>query len=175
MADILELRKAVVSQGMKEHSLNLIDLTQDAYEYAIRLTNAKNGATDLAWGRILYGLADTGNATLTVDATLKRISCIAGAGLFANYTPGRDAQLTNFTNAGNNQTTEITAYINADTVEIASATGLVDETDTNARVQENPTQPELDYVNKVNQFITDATTMNTALGTVKANLMDNIW
>jgi hypothetical protein len=113
------------------------------------LLNAQNSQTVLAWSRDLYGLPDTGNVTLSVNATTKVISCRTGANYFAGFQIGRDVQITNFTNAGNNQTTEITAQSN-DSITVGDATGLVDETDDpNARVQQNPTQEQQDSVTAV--------------------------
>ena len=110
------------------------------------LLAAQDTATDLAWGRILFQTVDTKTTTLVVDATAKTVSCRAGANLFANVQVGRNVQLTGFTNAGNNQTTEITSKVSNDAIGIADATGLVDETDTAARAQENPEQYQLDKI-----------------------------
>lgn len=110
------------------------------------LLNAQDSQTVLAWTRDLFAKPDTGNVTLSVNATTKVISCRTGANYFAGFEVGRDVQITNFTNAGNNQTTEITAQTN-DSITIGDATGLVDETDDpNARCQQNPTQDEQDIV-----------------------------
>lgn len=115
---------------------------EERYKYFL---DAQNGETVLSWSRSLYGLVDTGLSTLTVDATAKTISALPGSNAFLGITVGRNVQLNSFTNAGNNQTTEITAAT-PDTITIAGATGLVDETDTSARVQENTIQSEQDSV-----------------------------
>ena len=142
MANKEDLRIAVVTDGLKTRCLAVLDALDEAADYAVKLTDAQDGGTVLAWSRTLYGTVDTGNVTLTVDSAAKTVKCVAGANLFANARPGRDVQLTNFTNAGNNQTTEITAVPDADTVTIGDATGLVNETDGNARAQENTTAEE---------------------------------
>lgn len=182
MANKDNLRISVVEQGLKTHCNALIDAIDAAADYAVKLTDAQDGGTTLAWSRTLYGVADTGNVTLTVDAAAKTISCLAGAGLFANYRVGRDVQLTNFTNAGNNQTTEITSTPTVDTIGISSATGLVNETDNNARAQENTTAEEQAVVTSIisvrDRFseVKDAID-NTAVTTAnrRADLMDWVW
>lgn len=113
------------------------------------LINDQGGLTDLAFGRILFETTDTKSTTLIIDATAKTISCRTGANLFANIRVGRNLQMTSFTNGGNNQTTEITSKISNDSIGINIATGLVDETDTAARAQENPEQYELDKIAKL--------------------------
>lgn len=113
------------------------------------ITDDQDGITDLAWGRILFETTDTQNTTLIMDAVAKTVSCRTGANLFANIRVGRNVQITSFLTAGNNQTTEITAKISNDTIEIGNATGLVSETDTTARAQENPEQFELDKINEL--------------------------
>lgn len=113
------------------------------------LLAAQNGATNLAWGRILFSLADTGNVTLTAVASDKTIEGSPGHSVFTAFKPGRNIQITNFTNAGNNQTVEVSSVVSPDKLYLAGWTAPVDETDTNARAQENPTQPELDIVQDV--------------------------
>lgn len=112
------------------------------------LLDAQNGATVLAWARALYDKPDTGNGTLTVTDNLDgtaTITCLTGAGLFNGHEVGADVQFTNFTNAGNNLTTEIIAKASSDSIKITNAS-LVEETDNNARGQQNPTQAEQDAV-----------------------------
>lgn len=108
---------------------------EEAYQ---DLLQAQGSLTNLAWGRILFNLVDTKTTTLTINATAKTIRCLPGAGLFANAKVGRKLQITNFSvNPTNNQTTLITKWVSADELEITEATSLVDETDINARAQEN--------------------------------------
>lgn len=142
MAYKSDLRIGAVQALMASRSRAVIDAIDAAAKLSAELTDAQGGDTVLSWSRTLYGTGNTGNVTLTVDATAKTISCTAGAGLFANFRVGRDAQITGFSgNAGNNQTTEITAQTD-DSITIANATGLVNETDPNAKVQENTTADE---------------------------------
>lgn len=142
MAYKADLRFGVATAGMRTHARAVLDAIDAAAKYSAELTDAQGGDTTLAWSRVLFGTANTGNVTLTVNATAKTISCTAGAGLFANHRVGRDVQITGFsTNPGNNQTTEITGQTD-DNITIANATGLVDETDDNAKVQENTTAEE---------------------------------
>lgn len=150
-----ELRIATVEARLKESITALIDAIDAGTRLATELTDAQDGQTVLAWSRDLYGLADTGNATLTVDQATKTISCPTGANLFSGFRVGRDVQISNFTNAGNNQTVEIKT-VTADSITLVdSSTGWVSETDTNARVQENPTQPEQDKVTAVTNARSD--------------------
>lgn len=119
---------------------------EEAYQ---DLLNAQNSQTVLAWSRDLYDLPDTENVTLSVVASTKTISCRTGANYFAGFQIGRDVQVTNFTNAGNNVTSEVTAQTN-DSITLGNETGMVDETDdVNARVQQNPTQAQQDTVTGV--------------------------
>lgn len=182
MANKDDLRIAVVADGLKTHCEAILTALDAAADYATRLTDAQDGATVLAWSRILYNVLDTGNVTLTVDSAAKTISGPTGSGYFANARVGRDVQLTNFTNAGNNQTTEITAVPNNDTITIGNATGLVNETDTNARAQENTTVEEQAIVTTVTTVRSRFSEMqdaldNTAVTTAdrRADLMDWIW
>lgn len=149
MANKEDLRISVVKDGLKTRCLAVLDALDEAADYAVKLTDAQNGGTVLAWSRTLYGVGDTGSVTLTVDSAAKTVSCLAGAGLFANFRIGRDVQLTSFVNAGNNQTTEITTRPDDDTIGIANATGLVNETDSTARAQENTTSEEQAIVTAV--------------------------
>ena len=144
-----DLTIANVQARLKTVCLDLLNAVDQGYDESLKLTDAQNGATTLAWSRTLYQVGDTGVVTLSVDSAAKTISCLTGAGLFANFRVGRDVQLTNFTNAGNNQTTEITAKPDDDTITIGSATGLVNETDTSARAQENTTAEEQAIVTAV--------------------------
>lgn len=148
MANKEDLRIAVVKDGLKTLTESILTSLDAAADYAVRLTDAQDGGTVLAWSRTLYGVGDTGSVTLTVDSAAKTISCLTGANLFANFRVGRDVQLTSFVNAGNNQTTEITA-VAADSITIGSATGLVNETDNSARAQENTTSEEQAIVTAV--------------------------
>lgn len=177
-----DLRIATVKSLLREKIIALIDAVDGAARLAAELTDAQNGATVLAWARTLFGLADTGNVTLTVTASTKTISCQTGANYFSGFRVGRDVQLTNFTNAGNNQTVEIKS-VAADRITLVdSSTGWVDETDTNARVQENPTQPEQDEVTGVTNVRADMSEMQDALDNVavatanrRAEMMDWVW
>jgi len=181
MANKDDLRINVVEDGLRTHCNAIIDAIDAAAAYADNLTDAQNGSTVLAWSRILYNVSDTGQATLTVDSAAKTISCLTGANLFSNFRVGRDVQLTNFTNAGNNQTTEITVVSN-DSITIGSATGLVNETDTNARAQENTSSTEQDKVTSVTtvrdrfsqgkDFLDNAV---VATADRRADLQDWIW
>ena len=177
-----DLTIATVTARLKTVSLDLLNAIDQGYDESMKLTDAQDGATVLAWSRILYQLADTGNTTLTVDATAKTVSCLAGAGLFANHRVGRNIQFTNFTNGGNNVTTLITAKASDDQITIGNEGGLVNETDTNARGQENPTQSEQDVVTAVTAVrdrfdqLKDAID-NVAVATAdrRADLQDWIW
>lgn len=144
-----DLTIANVQSRLKTVCLDLLNAVDQGYDEFLKLTDAQNGATTLAWSRILYQVGDTGSVTLTVDSAAKTVSCITGAGLFANFRIGRDVQLTSFVNAGNNQTTEITARPDDDTITIGNATGLVNETDSTARAQENTTSEEQAIVTAV--------------------------
>lgn len=167
-----DLRISVVAAGLKERIEAILNAIDEGAKYADELTDAQNGATVLAWSRILYGLADTSNATLTVDATAKTISCLAGANLFSGFTVGRDVQITNFTNAGNNQTVEVKT-VTADVITLVdSSTGWVNETDTNARVQENPSQGEQDVVTAVTNTRSDLSELQDALDNVAVTTAD---
>lgn len=182
MAYKQDLTIANVQSRLKTVCLDLLNAVDQGYDEYLKLTDAQDGATVLAWSRILYQLADTGNTTLTVDAAAKTVSCLAGAGLFANFRVGRNIQFTNFTNAGNLVTTLITAKASDDQVTIGNETGLVNETDTNARGQENPTQPELDIVTAVTTVRDRFSQLKDAIDNVavatadrRADLQDWIW
>lgn len=140
MANKDDLRIAVVEQLLKDAGTAVMKAIDDADKLADQLTDAQDGETTLAWSRTLFGTADTGPATLTVTASTGVISCIAGANLFSRFRPGRNVQITNFTTGAINQTTEILAATD-DSITIDN-TGLVDETDPNARCQENTTSAE---------------------------------
>lgn len=148
MANKTSLSIAVVEAGLKKHCNAVLNAIDDAARFADQLTDAQDGDTTTVWGRTLYNTANTGKVTLTVDATAKTVSCLSGAGLFAGFRVGRDVNLNQFSEAGNNQTTEITAVAD-DTITIGNATGLVDETDTTANARENPTNDEKDIVDSV--------------------------
>ena len=148
MANKSKLSISTVEQGLKEHCTAVLDAIDDGASYASKLLDAQGTDSTAVWSRILYATANTGKVTLTVDATAKTVSCLSGAGLFANFRVGRDVQLALFSNAGNNQTTEITARTD-DSITVASASGLVDETDTTARAWENTTPDERDIVDAI--------------------------
>lgn len=178
-----ELRIATVEAVLKEHCEAVLTAVDNAYSQYLRLTDAQDGGTVLAWSRTLYGLADTGNSTLSVDAATKTISCATGANLFSGFRVGRDVQITNFTNAGNNQTVEVKT-VTADSITLVdSSTGWANETDdTNARVQENPTQPEQDKVTAVTNTSIRFSNLKDALDNVavatadrRAIMQDWIW
>lgn len=134
-----------VERSLQVSCRTLLREIQAAEEVYQDLLNAQDGQTVLAWTRELYDKPDTGNVTLSINDVTGVISCKSGANFFAGFQVGRDAQITNFTNAGNNQTTEILAQT-ADSITIDN-TGLVSETDDpNARVQQNPTTEEQDVV-----------------------------
>jgi|GEM_PF-4454343 len=177
-----DLTIANVTARLKARSLAILDAIDAGYDESLKLTDAQDGATVLAWSRILYQTGDTGNTTLTVDSAAKTISCLAGAGLFANFRVGRNIQTTNFTNAGNNVTELITAKASDDQITLGDATGLVNETDTNARGQENTTADEQVVVTAVTTVrdrfdqLKDAID-NVAVATAdrRADLQDWIW
>ena len=182
MAYTSDLRLATVQALLKEKINNVIAAIDDGADLAKRLTDAQDGSTVLAWSRVLFGTADTGNNTLTVNATAKTVSCLAGAGLFSAFRVGRNVQLTNFTNAGNNQTVEIKT-VTADTITLVdTSTGWVNETDTNARGQENTTLTEQDVVTAITNARTSLSELKNALDNVavatadrRAILMDWVW
>ena len=123
--------------------LREIQAGEEVYQDILR---AQGGVTDVTWGRTLFNTAETGEITLSVNATTKVISGPSGGNYFASFRIGRDTKLSGFTNGGNNQTTEVTARTN-DSITIGDATGLVDETDTsNAECQENPSTEELEFI-----------------------------
>ena len=167
MANKLDLRIGVVKQELKEEAAAVIEALDSAQAFVARLTDAQDGATSLAWSRILYGLADTGTATLTVTTGSPNavISCLTGANLFDGFTVGRRVQITAFTNAGNNKTTEILAQT-PDSITVIN-TGMVNETNTSARAQVNPTSVENalvdDVVSTKAQFPALTTTQRDAL------------
>ena len=137
------------SRNLEVSSRTLIRELKSGEETYQDLLRAQGNATDLAWGRILFETGDTGVGTLTMSASSSTISCLSGAGSFSGHRVGRDVQISNFSNAGNNQTTEITAKLDNDRIVIGNASGLVSETDNAARVQENPTQNELDQIDEL--------------------------
>lgn len=172
MAYITDLRLATVKSMLKEHINDVLLAIDSGAKLAQSLTDAQNGTTTLAWSRVLYGTADTDNSTLTVNATAKTVSCLAGAGLFSAFRVGRNVQLTNFTNAGNNQTVEIKA-VTADTITLVdTSTGWVNETDTNARAQENTTIAEQDVVTAIIATRDDLTELKNALDNVAVATSD---
>ncbi|MDH3981290.1 MAG: hypothetical protein OES84_00140 [Kiritimatiellaceae bacterium] len=177
-----ELRISAVESLLKQKILNILAALDEGVELADRLTDAQDGATVLAWSRILYSLADTGNATLTVDSATKTISCLTGANLFSNFRVGRDVQLTNFTNAGNNQTVEIKTVTDDSITLVDSSSGWVTETDTNARAQMNPTQTEQNKVTAITNARSDLSEGGDFLDNVavatsdrRSVLLDWIW
>lgn len=167
MANKSDLRIAVVKEGLKTRTSAVIQALDNAQAYVAELTDAQDGATSLAWSRILYGLADTGSVTLTVTVGSPNavISCLTGANLFDGFTVGRDVQITSFVNAGNNKTTEILAQT-SDSITVIN-TGMVNETDASARCQVNPTAVENgvvdDVVSTKAQFPDLTTTQRDAL------------
>ena len=179
-----DLSIAVVEGILKTNCNALITDIDAAYDAFIKITDAKNGQTELAWARDLFNTADTLNATLTVDAATKTISCLAGAGLFANFRVARDVQITNFTNGGNNQTVEVKEVAtDGDSITLVdSSSGWVNETDTNARVRENPNSEESDRVTAILAVIARFSEFKDALDNAavstadrRADLMDWIW
>lgn len=172
MANKNDLSISVITQGLKTHSNSVLDSIDAAVKYANQLLDAQDAQNDIVWGRILYGLADTEISTLTVDATAKTVSCLSGAGLFANFRIGRDVQLASFTNAGNLQTTEITSKPDDDTIGIGNASGLVNETDTTSRVMESPTLAEKDVVADINTMITTLKELGDALDNAAVTTAD---
>lgn len=144
-----------------------------AEEVRLDLIAAQDSATDLAWGRILFETGDTRTSTLTVTASTKVINCLTGANLFSGFRVGRNVQLSAFTNAGNNQTTEITA-VDSDSITVGDATGLVDETDTAARAQENPDSIELDKIDDLQATMVGIEDLNKALNNTTITASDII-
>jgi len=140
-----ELRWADVVRKMEISSRTLLREVVAGEETYQDLIKAQDSRSNLVWGRILFNTADTEFITLVVDATAKTVSGPAGGGYFSGFRVGRDVFFSGFTNGGNNQTTEITG-VSSDTITIADATGLVDETDTVARAQENSDSGEIAFV-----------------------------
>ena len=177
-----DLRISTVAARLKETGTAIIDAIDAGTRLSTELLDAQGSDSILEFSRRLYGLADTGESTLTVDATLKKISCLAGANLFSGFRVGRNVQLTNFTNAGNNQTEEV-KEVSADyIIFVDTSTGWVNETDTDARAQEDPTQPEQDVVSAVAATRQDMAELQDALDNAavatsnrRAVLMDWIW
>jgi len=140
------LTRADVNRILTQRSKVLMREIKAGLEDYKTLLDAQNSQSVADWTRDLEGLADTKSASLTIVAATGVISCISGANLFAGFRIGRDVQTSSFTNAGNNiLETEILAQT-PDSITIAT-TGLVDETDTNARCQEVPIQAEKDETN----------------------------
>lgn len=148
MANKSKLRISVVEAGLKEHCNAVLNAIDNAAAYAAELTDAQDGDLTNVWGRTLYATANTGKVTLTINATAKTVTCLAGAGLFINFRVGRDVQLALFSNGANNQSTEITA-VTEDSITVGNATGLVDETDTASRATENIASDEKDFVDEI--------------------------
>jgi len=177
-----DLSIAVVAGRLKIHSNALLDAIDVGYSEYLKLTDAQGGVSDALWARVLFALADTNFATLTVVASAKTISCLTGANLFANFRVGRDIQLSGFTNGGNNQTEEIKTVTDDMITLVDGATGLVDETDTNARGQESASTDETAIVTAAvaakDRFkeLKDALD-NVAVSTAdrRADLMDWVW
>ena len=167
-----QLRISTIESLLRQKILNILSALDEGAELADQLTDAQDGATVLAWSRILYALADTGNATLTVDSATKTISCLPGANLFSNFRVGRDVQLSNFTNAGNNQTVEIKTVTDDSITLVDSSSGWVTETDTNARGQENPTSPEQDKVTAITEARSDLSEGKDFLDNVAVSTSD---
>lgn len=143
-----------------------------AEEVRLDLIAAQNGATDLAWGRTLFECFDTKNVTLTINETANTVACQAGANLFANARVGRDVQLTGWVDADNNQTTEITAKIDSDTIEIANHTGTLVNATEDARAQENPMQFELDKIDDLQATMVGIGNIDTTFNTNAELLRD---
>lgn len=155
MANKGDLRIAVVEDAIKTVNNALLKAINDAYDLSLRLTDAQDGDTVLGWSRILFDMADTGSVKLTMTATTKKLSCVAGSGLLDGFVTGRKVQITGFTvNATNNQTALITA-VGTDEITIGDATDLVDEVDTSARAQMNTTSDEQGRVTGITNQATE--------------------
>ena len=178
-----DLSVGTVIDGLKQHTNAILKAIDEAADYAVRLTDAQDGQSAKNWGRSLYNQPDTKKTTLTITASTKVVSCPAGAGLFSGFQVSREVQITQFTNGGNNQTTLITAVAaDGDSITIGNATGLVDETDTDARVRQNPLAEEEDVVDAIIATRARFTELkdaldNTAVTTAdrRADLMDWVW
>ena len=108
------------------------------------------------FARTLYSLPDTGKRVLSVDATNKQITCLAGANFFASFLVGRQINISGFVNAGNNSVDSdlITAKTN-DSITLGNSTTLVNETDVDgARIKTNSFQDEKDIVNAAQATLT---------------------
>lgn len=183
MAYKTELRIATVAERLKAHCRALIQTIDDAYSEYLKITDARNGQGVNIWSRVLYGTGDTGQVTLTVNATEKSVACLTGANLFSNYRVGRDINLSGFTNSENNQNNIEIITVTDDKLTLdQSSTGWISETDTTARVRENATSLEEDVVQAVIDTVARFDELKDALdnGSVatadrRADLMDFIW
>ena len=183
MAYKKDAKIATIEQRLKERSRALIDAIDGGYQDYLELTDAQNGQSVQVWTMDIYDLGDTKQSTLTVTASTRTISCLTGAGLFANFRVGRNVYISGFTNAGNNQSTVEIAAVTDDSITlIDSSSGWVDETDENARVREIGITDETDKVNAIittkDRFkeLKDALD-NVAVTTAdrRNDLMDWIW
>jgi len=163
MANKEDLRIAKVLQELKIVNNAITQAIDNGATLAARLVDAQDGDNTSVWSQTLYGTAQTGTATLTIDSVAKTISCLAGANLFSSFRVGRDVQLKSFSDAANNQTTEITA-VTDDMITVVSST-LVDETDTAAKAREAATTDE--------KAIVDALILNTDRLTEIQAALDN--
>lgn len=163
MANKEDLRIAKVLQELKVVNNEITQAIDSGASLAARLVDAQDGENTAVWSQTLYGTAQTGTATLTIDAVAKTISCLAGANLFSGFRVGRDAQLKSFTDAANNQTSEIIT-VTDDMITVVSTT-LVNETDTTAKAREAATADE--------KAIVDALILNTDRLTELQSALDN--
>jgi len=164
----------VVSREVSLISKQLVELLLKAEEKYQDITAAyvSSGNTDIAYARRLYQQPRTEKTRLKVDATAKTITHVdatgvklTGSSLFASHQVGKDQNITNFTNAGNNiANTLLTAKIDNETIEIGEASTLVNETGTgDERVQQQADTNQVDAVGELMATIEDLHEMYGAL------------
>lgn len=104
-----------------------------------KLNDAQDGDTVTTWAVRLFGLVDTGPQTLTINAAAFTISCLPGAGLFANFQVGQFAKITFFSGNPLNNQTVLAESKTVDSLYIPKAVNLTNETDPNANVRQQST------------------------------------
>ena len=178
-----DLKIAGIEQRLKERCRALIDAIDDGHQTYLELTDAQNGQSVQVWTMDIYDLGDTKQSTLTVTASTRTISCLSGAGLFANFRVGRNVYISGFTNGGNNQSSVEIAAVTDDSITlIDTSSGWVDETDETARVREIGVSDETDKVDaiiatkdRLEEFKDALDNAAVATADRRNDLMDWVW